>query len=305
MGGGEAVAAHVAVGTTTKLQIKATGTVSGFAKRDGGAPEELTLAISDPKTGFSRDERFFRTGGAFTVRDLPAGTFTITASAEGGEKRVTVPLGEGEQKSGLMIELEPLVVLVGRVVDRVTKAPIPAIRMVASIGKDGGFSFGMNEDEDQLNITGTDGAFTIKRAPRGEITVRGFAKDWQDSDYGFIQATRTVTGTGTIDIGEIAVLKRRLKKGETGGDLGLRFKEQPRGTTIDQRVYEVSFIDPKGPAVQSGIKVGDVVISIDGVDITGANAMDAWVLMNALPGTKLELGLKRGVTVSITLGAPD
>lgn len=304
-GGGEAVAEHVAVGSTTKLQIKATGTISGFAKRDGGAPEELTLAISDPKTGFSRDEKYFRTGGAFTVRDLPAGTFTIKASAEGGEKQVTVTLGEGEQKSGVLIELEPLVVLVGRVVDRVTKAPIPAIRMIASIGKDGGFSFGMNEDEEQLNITGTDGAFTIKRAPRGEITLRGFAKDWQDSEYGFIQATRTVTGTGTIDVGEISVLKKRLKKGETGGDLGLNFKEQPRGTPIDQRVYEVSFIDPKGPAVQSGIKVGDVIISVDGVDITGANAMDAWVLLNALPGTKLELGLKRGVTVSITLGPPD
>lgn len=305
-GGGEAVAEHVAVGTTAKLQIKATGSISGFAKRDGGAPEELTLAISDPKTGFSRDERYFRTGGAFTVRDLPAGTFTITASAEGGEKRVTVTLGEGEQKAGVTIELEPLVVLVGKVVDRVSKAPIPGIRMIASSGKDGGFSFGgPNEDEEQLNISGTDGAFTIKRAPRGEITLRGFAKDFQDSDYGFIQATRTVNGTGTVDIGEIAVLKKRLKKGERGGDLGLNFKEQAPGTTIDQRVYEVSFIDPKGPAVQSGIKVGDVIISVDGVDITGGGAMDAWVLMSAPPGTKLELGLKRGATVSITLGAPD
>lgn len=305
-GGGEAVAEGVSVGTTTKLQIKSTGTISGFAKRDGGAPEELTLGISDPKTGFERDEKYFRTGGVFTVRDLPAGTFTITASAEGGEKQVTVTLGEGEQKTGLAIELDPLVVIVGKIVDRVAKTPVPGIRMMATSGKGDGFSFSSSyEDEDQLNVSGSDGVFTLKRAPRGEVTLRGFAKDFQDSEYGFIQVTRTVTGTGTVDIGEIGVLKKRLKKGERGGDLGINFKQQPPGTPLDQRVYEVSFVDPKGPAVQSGIKVGDVVVSIDGVDITGAGSTDAWVLMNALPGTKLELGLKRGVTISITLGPPD
>ncbi|MDX2093971.1 MAG: PDZ domain-containing protein [Kofleriaceae bacterium] len=113
----------------------------------------------------------------------------------------------------------------------------------------------------------------------------------------------TMTGSGTVDLGEITVLKKRLKEGEQAGELGVRFKESPPGA--DERTFEISFIDPKGAAANSGLKVGDVIVSIDGVDITRDGWSTGWTLLRAPPGTKLELGLARGTSVTVTLKAPS
>jgi C-terminal processing protease CtpA/Prc len=134
--------------------------------------------------------------------------------------------------------------------------------------------------------------------------LRGFPKDFRDSDYVGIQMPRTVTGTGTVDIGDLVALKRRVKQGEPVGELGLEFADDPPGTPLDARIFKVRTIDPQGPAAKSGITVGDIVVSVDGVDVTGASAGSAWTLLRAPPGTKLALGLQRGATVAITLAAP-
>src|SRR5262249_31876608 len=67
-GGGEAIAEHVALSSTAKLQIKATGTIEGTARRaGGGAPiDELAVALRDPAAGLYRHETFYRTDGRFT-----------------------------------------------------------------------------------------------------------------------------------------------------------------------------------------------------------------------------------------------
>jgi diguanylate cyclase (GGDEF)-like protein len=52
------------------------------------------------------------------------------------------------------------------------------------------------------------------------------------------------------------------------------------------------------------MEVGDVVTTVDGLDVAGASYSNGWTLMQAPPGTKLQLGLARGTTVAITLAAP-
>jgi hypothetical protein len=47
-----------------------------------------------------------------------------------------------------------------------------------------------------------------------------------------------------------------------------------------------------------------VITTIDGIDVTGANTMQSWVLINAPVGTKLTLGLARGTSISVTLAPP-
>jgi C-terminal processing protease CtpA/Prc len=66
----------------------------------------------------------------------------------------------------------------------------------------------------------------------------------------------------------------------------------------------VALIDPKGPAAKTELAVGDVVTTVDGIDVTGANAPNAMTLMRAPPGTKLSLGLQRGAKVEIVLAQP-
>lgn len=304
-GGGEAIAEHVAVGGTARLQIKHTGSISGLAKKKSGPmPDELTVMIEDLKTGFDRSESFYRTNGQFTLKDLPAGHFTLTVKAEGGQQKTEVDLTEGQDKTGVELTLEDLVDLTGRVVDLATKQPVTGMMVFAKPAVGGeNFSFTWG-DEDTSHITDAQGKFTVKRAPKGKLAIQGMAKEWKDSDYSWFRVVREVTTSGTVDLGDIGVLKKRIKEGETAGKLGLHFKQQSPETPPEQQKLEVSFIEPNGPAVGLDIKPGDVITTIDGIDVTGANTMQSWTLINAPVGTKLTLVLARGPTISVTLAAP-
>lgn len=305
-GGGEAIAEHVAVGTTVKLQIKPVGSIEGLAKRDGGGalPDELAISIEDLKTGFSRSEAFYKTNGHFIVHDLPAGHFTLTVSAEGGQRKLEVDLAEGQQKTGIEVTLEDLVTLTGRVVDLVTKQPVTGLMVFASPAKsNAGISITFG-DEETGHITDATGKFTVKRAPKGKLAIQGMAKEWKDSDYSWFRIFRTITTSGTVDIGDIGVIKKRIKDGVTAGKLGVHWKEQAPDADPEAFAMEVSFIEPNSPASKVDIKVGDIVTSVDGIDVTGGGSMYAWTLLNAPVGTKLTIGLKRGPTISVTLAPP-
>ena len=311
-GGGEAVVEHVAVGATTRLQIRHTGSIEGIAKRasvaasDDGAPTEFSIELVDLETGFHRSETFYRTGGKFVVRDLPKGKFHLTAKTDGGMKKVEVDLAEGEHETGVEIVFDSLVTVTGRVVEHGTTKPVPGMRVFARAASAGQrMSFRWGGDEDNENISDASGRFTVKRVPRGAIFIQGMPKDWKDSEYNWFRALKTVTGTAsTIDIGDVSALKRRLQPGQKRGKLGINFKDQPEDTPPEKSKLEVSYIDPKGPAVNSGIQVGDVITTIDGIDVTGGNTGMAWSLMTAPPGTTLMLGLARNVTVKVVLAEP-
>jgi len=67
------------------------------------------------------------------------------------------------------------------------------------------------------------------------------------------------------------------------------------GTTItmdEGRFYLTPFAD--SPAVEAGIQAADMVISVDGVDITGMSLDEVVVRVRGEAGTYVELGIKRG-----------
>jgi protocatechuate 3,4-dioxygenase beta subunit len=305
-GGGEAYVEHVAVGTSTKLVFKPTGELAGLAHRDGGPPDEIDIAVRDDKTGFERSEHFFKTGGRFSIKDLPAGHFTITANAEGGQKQTTVDLADGDAKSGIDIELDPLVTLTGRIIDAATKAPVSGIMLFASAGKQGqSMGFDDGGGDAQENVSDDSGRFALQHAPRGTVTITGFPKDWGEADYNFLRVVRQADGTGTIDIGDIAIVKKRVKHGDPAGELGVHWVSYPDETPVDEMKLQVSWIDPHGPAAKTDLKVGDVVTSVDGVDVTGSNFMNGWTTLQAPPGTKITLVLARGASVTVVLAPPS
>jgi len=106
-GGGETAAEHVAVGATVRLQIKPTGSIEGTARLAAATPQDLKVTVRDAKTGFARAETFYMTRGQFTVTDLPAGHFMVTAEGDGASKTLEIDLHEAEAKAGLDLALEP------------------------------------------------------------------------------------------------------------------------------------------------------------------------------------------------------
>jgi C-terminal processing protease CtpA/Prc len=83
----------------------------------------------------------------------------------------------------------------------------------------------------------------------------------------------------------------------------VRFKRGSEGEWFDDR-HEVAWIDPKGPAAKTELAVGDIVVSVDGSDVTGQNTGNFDPLIHAAPGTTITLGLARGATVKIVLASP-
>lgn len=297
-GGGEAVAEHVALGGTVTLQIKPTGSVSGTVK---DAPEEMTVMVRDLATGFSRRESYFRTGGRFAIHDLPKGKLELSVASANGSAEKTIELGEGEQKTGITLELARLLTLTGRIVVQGTTTPVPAVRMMAMRANGGAFT---SSDDERGYITDAQGRFTLKNVASGKVTLYGMPKDYRDSKYAALTLVREASGTGTVDLGDLPILAKRVKDGDPVGELGIRFAEEPPGTPPDKGQLAVSWIDPAGPAATSELKVGDVITSVDGIDVTNGNASTYGALVRAPPGTKLSFGTKRGATVIVVLGAP-
>lgn len=301
-GGGESVAEHVGTGTTVRLHLKPTGSIEGTVTRTSALPETFAISVRDLLGGFWRDEQFYMTRGHFIIRDVPTGHFQVTVETAGAQKKIDLDLAEGEARTGVTIELEPLITLTGRIVELGTQKPVAGLRMYASEASLGE-GVTISRDDEKESISDDAGRFTIKNAPRGKLLLQGWPKG-RENDYQYVSTIRTVEGSGVIDLGDLPVLKKRIKQGDPVGELGINFAEQRRDTQPDKREYKVSYIDPTGPASNAGLKLGDIVISIDGIDITGASSSHAPGLMRAAPGTTIALGLLRGAKVIVVLAAP-
>ncbi len=303
-GGGEVIAEHVEAGSTVKLEIKPTGSITGQATRGGSVIEQLRVQLEDPKTGFTRSEVFFRTEGRFTFRDLPAGHFYLTAAANGSQRKIELNLGQAETKTGVTLPLEDLIAITGRIVDQFSKAPVAGMRAAAGYPDGGNLALQWEPDDEQLaNISDEQGRFTIHDAPRGKLQIRCSPRE-PSIDYTEIAYVHVIEGAGTVDIGDLTIIKNRVKPGEAVGDLGFRAPGVDPATQPENFRLEVTFIEPKGPAAGTDLKVGDIVNTIDGVDVTGSNGPRMWPLLAAPPGTKITFGLARGATIAIVLGPP-
>lgn len=305
-GGGEAFAEGVATDSQVTLTIENTGTISGTVSLVGGGnPDEFTIGVVDRKSGFRRDEHFFRTGGRWVMRELPAGTMLVSVDAAEGTAQQTVPLGDGEEKSGVGFQLEARTTITGTAVDLDSGKPVSGMLVVVAPAKGGGsgFNFRFSRD-DKKHITDDTGHFEIEDAQAGKLYVSAMPLDWGTSPYSFGRKLVTVPGGGSHDIGELRIPRRRTGPRERGGDLGFSLEEQAPDVEPGERILKVAMVRPGGPADGSGMQAGDVIVSVDGHDVTGANVFLYYSLAQVKAGTAVRFGLARGDEVSITAGKP-
>jgi hypothetical protein len=304
-GGGEGTTEGVKAGTTTRLVIRPTTSLSGtVALAGGGAPEYVKVTIVDEKTGFEREEDFFRTGGAFTLTDLPAGVFKLSAQAPEGTVATDVALEEGEQRTGVTLTLEGRVSLTGRVVEMGTGTPVEGMQIWVTSSAGGGRPLGRNFDDPPV-VTAADGRFQVDKAPRGRLRVVAFPENRATSTYsGGIKMVTVPADVRELDIGDVEMMKNRLQPRERAGDLGFALVQSAPDQDPADAKLQVASIRAGGPAEGSGLAVGDVIVAIDGTDVKGANAVRWWSLRQVPAGGVVKLGLARGATVTITAGKP-
>jgi len=86
----------------------------------------------------------------------------------------------------------------------------------------------------------------------------------------------------------------------------LLVRGQVGATTVDDDGCRFSAVEENGPAYKAGLRVGDVVLRVDGRDIKAAATFQRW-LAEAEPGETLSLEVKRGaqtLTLEMKLDVP-
>jgi hypothetical protein len=193
----------VDTGSTVTLQIAAPGTIEGTARRAGTPLTTLSVAVSNMETGLSREEQFYQTAGHYIVRDLPRGHLMVTVESDGARKTVEVDLADGERKT-VDTELDSLITITGRVVEKGTTTPVRGVRMMIAPKA---FTTRPSLGDDD-SVSDERGRFTLRNVSPGKLTMLGMPPRGPGPSTSFVHAERTVEGTGTVDIGDVELEKR-------------------------------------------------------------------------------------------------
>lgn len=302
-GGGEGFVSDVRLGSSATIRIVDSGSIAGtVALAGGGAPERFRVDVYDRDSGFRRVEGFFRTGGAWVMRDLPAGRYTVSATAAEGTGKTEAAITDGQARTGVALTLEARASVSGRLVSMDDGSPVSGLYVYTSLVKGSGSSSWRAND--RKNISDADGRFEIQDAPAGRALLNVWPMDWEDAEFGQVSTVVTLEAGDTEDVGDIEVPRNRIKPKERGGDIGFTLAEQPRDTDPDRRALEVALVRPDGPAANTGLVAGDVITSVDGRDVTGVKYVLFRTLARVPPGQVIHLGLARGEAVAIKTGPP-
>lgn len=201
-GGGEGFVKNVESGMSVTLTIPATGRLAGSVYLPGGAiAEEFSIQVVDSATGFSRKDTFFRTGGEWSVPELPAGSYKIRVNMGNATADGEALVKAGEDTTGLRIEVTPKVSVRGSVVDA-TGGPVAGLRII--IRSVGGAS-SAELDAARRHVTDSDGRFELANVPTGLVEVIVVAQNPKgDGAFESVKIPMEISAsTTTIDLAPI------------------------------------------------------------------------------------------------------
>jgi hypothetical protein len=204
-GANEIVADGVKLGERVRLVLKPTGTIAGVVLDPGGAPvDDVALEIEDRAQNISRRERLFYTGGRFSFRELPAGSYRITAD-EDRQTSVTIELADGARRTDLQLQLRPRHAIKGRLVSA-DRRPLANYKLEVphkeSMEKTANGRFVVTYESEQA-VTDARGEFLIEGLVGAEVTIS--AGDLATGGDPSMTEVKTVplVGPPIIDLGDV------------------------------------------------------------------------------------------------------
>jgi Carboxypeptidase regulatory-like domain/PDZ domain len=266
----------VETGGTITLALAAPGALTLRVAKDGAPVTQYEVGCQGPAWLIDQVKS---ADGSHTFSRAAPGEYTCDVHTDRGTftRKVSVAAG-ASAKLDVDILPERSASLTGVVVSIVTGKPVAGISVWAR-GSDGA-------------TTDANGRFVLEHAaagdgelmlsPRDNITYRGFEK-----------RAYTAKPDERVDLGTIRIAPPRTGEagsygfGVDGKDGGLR----------------VTSVRPDGPAELAGIKVGDVIVTIDGVAVASIDLESAKRLVisgNVSIGQTATLGLARGATITVT-----
>jgi hypothetical protein len=295
-GGGSGSVEQVKVGATVTITIQQTGSIAGtLSAPGGGPPDQFTIRLVNHAAPFFRHESFLFTGGAFSISDLPEGKYELSVEAAEGTASAEITLASGEQRTGVALMLSGRAAVKGQVVSLEDGAPMVGVSLQAIPRSGMGGPGPMMES----NVTDNTGHFELTQVPAGAVMLMAMPADPMTSERDPAAVPVDVLPGAVTDVGRILVAKRRLKMGDMPGDLGFSLKQPTSPADMFTRSLEVSEVRPDGPAAAAGLRVGDMIVSVDGYDVSGKMGYLFGTLSTVREGTRVTFGVARGASIAI------
>lgn len=191
------------------VQVNAGATLSG--RVEPGAVARLSLQIDPSKIGIGNMFDVAKAAlvhgasdatGAFTLRNVPAGTFSIVAQAQDGRTGTLPVTVTAADQRDLIVPLEPRAAISGRVVD--PRGGAVAGVTVQAFQDSAGMALDLGDGLDE-SVTAADGSFRVAGLAPGEtrLSVRDDQGPlaWADPD----DAAHRVTLTGSEEVRDVTL----------------------------------------------------------------------------------------------------
>lgn len=275
-------------GRENVIRLRAAGGIEGVVVDEKGNPlSPYLLAVesfmgsgesseSIPPTGQARSIQDAR--GAFLWEGLMPGKYVLTASADGRPPtrsaqieveaarithHVRIVLGKGALLSGKVIDAESRKPIAGAVVtlDAVTNTTANSITPARS-------------DES--------GAYSLEGVPAGPFSIRVSSDKYR---------TRTISGLTTHNGAPLVQDIDLTVRVEGGADtemagVGAMLVQQSRGVMV-------TWVMPVGPGAAAGLKTGDLLLKIDGVDARPMSMVDCVQRLRGPEGSQVSVVVQR------------
>jgi S1-C subfamily serine protease len=270
--------------------------VSGEITLDTGAPvTEFSVRLED---AHRPGEVFHSPTGRFRMSGVPPGSYSLRVAAlEGIASRSIEVLSE--ETTHVRLQVSGTGTVVGEVRDLDSGLPMPGV-VVGAYPIRGGMA--PRDETGSLPTTDERGRFAVN-VPAGALRLTFLPGSRAETrGYPHLTMVARVPANETVDVGTVQMARLRMNEGDEPGTYGFTVSPAKEGQALEEAPLSVATIDPAGPAASAGLSVGDVIVSVDGVDMRGKRSL-FHILLMAPAGEKITLGLEQGRTLPL-IAAP-
>lgn len=293
--GCEAVARHpdhgdsdptvLKAGDDNTIRLAEPASISGYVTDERGRPlTGVTISIerfvaasgSDGVGKRGTRVRVDDPRGEFTVPKLQAGTYVLSAVAEGRPpvQSDEIEVANGEQVRGVRLEIGAGATLSGRVIDAESGEPVAGARVwLDALTMTGRVAPTTTDDDGSYRLEGVpDGPFSVA------ISAEGYTKR-------VVAGIETRGASALSQDFELDAVGDGPSKTEYSG-IGAMLAQPPEGLMIGQVVAG-------GPSEEAGLQPGDLILRIDGRDTSDMTVAEAVQLLRGESGTRVSMAISR------------